>query len=133
VAMRELLRRHVFAYLTGNGDAHARNWGVLQDPDGEWRLSPAFDLPSSLPYGDTTMATTLGGRRQDLTRRIFRAFGASMGLPERSVDKAIDQQCAAVERWLPGLADLPFRGQVLDRWRRSVLHRRRLLGTADPV
>lgn len=127
VASRELLRRHVFAYLTGNGDAHARNWGVLQEPDGEWRLSPAYDLPSSLPYGDTTMATTLGGRRQDLTRRAFRAFGASLGLPERSVDKAIDQQCSAVGRWLPGIADLPFRDQVLDRWRRTVTYRRRLL------
>lgn len=106
---------------------------MLQDPDGEWRLSPAFDLPSSLPYGDTTMATTLGGRRQELTRRIFRAFGASMGLPERSVDKAIDEQCAAVERWLPGLADLPFRDQVLNRWRRSIIYRRRLLEQADRV
>ncbi len=128
VAARELLRRHVFAYLSGNGDAHARNWGVLQDSDGEWRISPAFDLPSSLPYGDTTMATSLGGRRrEDLTRAVFLAFGACLGLPERAVRKAVDQQCAAVELWLPGLDDLPFRRQVLDRWRRSVRYRQRML------
>lgn len=32
VAMRELLRRHVFACLTGNGDDHARNWGCCRTP-----------------------------------------------------------------------------------------------------
>ncbi len=130
VAARELLRRHVFAYLSGNGDAHARNWGVLQDSDGEWRISPAFDLPSSLPYGDTTMATSLGGRRrEDITRAVFLSFGASLGLPGRAVVKAVDQQCAAVEAWLPGLDDLPFRRQVLDRWRRAVRYRQRMLSS----
>lgn len=130
VAGRELLRRHVFAYLSGNGDAHARNWGVLQDGDGEWRISPAFDLPSSLPYGDTTMATSLGGRRRDdITRAVFLSFGASLGLPERAVVKAVDQQCAAVELWLPGLDDLPFRRQVLERWRRAVRYRQRMLSS----
>lgn len=35
-AARTMLTQAVFAYLTGNGDAHAKNVSVLQQPSGEW-------------------------------------------------------------------------------------------------
>jgi hypothetical protein len=41
VAGRDLIRQLAFAYLTGNGDAHAKNFSVLQGLDGEWRIAPA--------------------------------------------------------------------------------------------
>lgn len=50
-AARILLAQLVFAYITGNGDAHAKNFSVLQGINGEWRPSPAYDVPSSQPYG----------------------------------------------------------------------------------
>jgi hypothetical protein len=78
----------------------------------EWRISPAFDLPSSLPYGDTTMATSLGGRRrEDITRAVFCPSAPRWGCPS-AVAKAVDQQCAAVEAWLPGLDGRPT-GRIL--------------------
>lgn len=40
----EFLRRVLFSYIVGNGDAHLRNFSVLRDPDGVVRLSPAYDL-----------------------------------------------------------------------------------------
>lgn len=40
----ELFRRHLFNYLTGNGDAHLKNFSLLQGPQGEFFLSPAYDL-----------------------------------------------------------------------------------------
>jgi serine/threonine-protein kinase HipA len=39
-AGRDLLRQLAFAYLTGNGDAHAKNFSVLRSADDEWRVSP---------------------------------------------------------------------------------------------
>ena len=42
--------------LSANGDAHAKNFSVLQQPDGEWRVAPAYDVPTSQPYGDSTLA-----------------------------------------------------------------------------
>ena len=62
LAGRELIRQLAFAYLTGNGDAHAKNFSVLQDLSGEWRVSPVYDVPCSQVYGDTTMALSIGGR-----------------------------------------------------------------------
>ncbi len=54
LAGRDLIRQLVFAYLIGNRDAHAKNFSVVQTLDGEWRVSPLYDSPSSYLYGDTT-------------------------------------------------------------------------------
>ena len=62
LAGRELIRQLAFAYLTGNGDAHAKNFSVLQDQSGEWRISPVYDVPCTHVYGDATMALSIGGR-----------------------------------------------------------------------
>ena len=82
VAARELFRQLCFAWVTGNGDVHAKNLSVLAGPTGEWRVSPAYDLPSTLPYGDSTMALTIGGRSDGLSRRILLALAADLGIPE---------------------------------------------------
>jgi serine/threonine-protein kinase HipA len=63
VAARDVFRQFCFAWLTGNGDVHAKNISVLETVGGEWRVSPAYDLPSTLAYGDLTMALELNGKR----------------------------------------------------------------------
>ncbi|MBI5498041.1 MAG: HipA domain-containing protein [Deltaproteobacteria bacterium] len=46
----EFARRLVFMVLSGNGDAHAKNWGIFY-PDGiHARLSPAYDLVFTRSY-----------------------------------------------------------------------------------
>ncbi len=105
VAARGALVLFGYAWLTGNGDLHAKNLSVLQGLDGEWRLAPAYDLPSTLPYGDTTMALPLAGRRENLTRKAFADFGASLGLPPRAVERTLDQVLAATEPLLDELRD----------------------------
>lgn len=71
----EFLAQAAFAYVTGNGDAHAKNFSIVRDVTGRWQPAPAYDLPSSQPYGDSTMALTLGGRRDgNLTGARFIAL-----------------------------------------------------------
>ena len=81
VAARSALTQFAFAWLTGNGDLHAKNLPVLQEPSGEWRVAPIYDIPSTLRYGDTTVALTLQGADSNLSRKRFTAFGAALGLP----------------------------------------------------
>lgn len=52
-SVRELYRRVVFNALVGNVDDHEKNHGVVAAPDGNFALSPAFDL---------TMCATPGPR-----------------------------------------------------------------------
>ncbi|MDQ3143015.1 MAG: HipA domain-containing protein [Bacteroidota bacterium] len=43
----KLLKILVFNYLFSNGDAHFKNFSILETPMGDYRLSPAYDLLNS--------------------------------------------------------------------------------------
>lgn len=129
VALRDLFQQIAFAYLTGNGDLHAKNVSVGVDEHGEWRVTPAYDLPSSHPYGDTTMALDLRGvRTERITRRRMLAFAASIGLRERAAASVLDHLVESVDLWLPDLDELPFDERRIHKLRRLVQDRRGRLG-----
>jgi serine/threonine-protein kinase HipA len=129
VAALTLLRQVAFAYLSCNGDAHAKNFSVRCLPDGEWRVTPAYDLPTSYPYGDTTMALTLNGRhREDIGRDDFIALGAAAGLRARAVERVLDELRDRVDLWIADVGSLPFDERRLHKLRRAVEYRRGRLG-----
>ena len=109
VAARGAFVLFAFAWLTGNGD-----------------LAPAHDLPSTLPYGDHTMALVLAGRRENLTRTSFRTFGGTLGLPSRAVERALDQVLTATSPLLDDLRDgaLPLTRNATERLVRQLARRR---------
>lgn len=43
----KLLKILIFNYLFSNGDAHYKNFSILETPMGDYRLSPAYDLLNS--------------------------------------------------------------------------------------
>lgn len=43
----KLMRILIFNYLFSNGDAHCKNFSILETPMGDYRLSPAYDLLNS--------------------------------------------------------------------------------------
>ncbi len=123
VAARELVRQLAFAYLTGNGDAHGKNFSVLHDR-GEWHVAPAYDLPSTHPYGDATMALSIGGRsREDLGRADFVKLGAVAGVAKAAVERVLDDLLAAMPAWLDRLGELPFDARVLHKLGQSCKYR----------
>lgn len=108
-AAQTFLAQVVFAYVSGNGDAHAKNFSVLQDRTGRWAPAPAYDVPSSQPYGDNTMALTVGGKRDgNIARSRWVALGVELGLPERAAQRTVDRVATAVDRWIDDLDALPF-------------------------
>ncbi len=125
VTARALLLQFAFAYLTGNGDAHAKNLSVHQLPDGEWRPTPAYDIPSSHPYGDTTMALSVDGKdRENITWRAFVALGQATGVPERAVRRTLLELVRKTGRWIGDLDELPFDDRRIHRLRRLIADRR---------
>lgn len=120
-----------FAYLTGNGDAHAKNFSVLQSLDGEWRVSPAYDLPSSQPYGDTTMALSIGGRSGgEFGARDFVELGAVLHVPERAVRRVLSGLDDRADVWIARLDELPFDRDRIAKLRRVIDRRRHRLTIA---
>lgn len=57
----KLLKLLVFNYLFSNGDAHFKNFSLLETPMGDYRLSPAYDLLNSrIHVKDTDFAMAKG-------------------------------------------------------------------------
>lgn len=48
----KLLKVIIFNYLFSNGDAHFKNFSILETPMGDYRLSPAYDLLNSRIHVD---------------------------------------------------------------------------------
>lgn len=125
LAGRELIRQLAFAYLTGNGDAHAKNFSVVQNDSGEWRVSAVYDVPCSHVYGDTTMALSIGGRTgAEFGAQDFVGLGETLGVPPRAVRRALSELAERVDRWLPDIDRLPFERGKISTLRRVVQHRR---------
>jgi serine/threonine-protein kinase HipA len=123
VAAHTLVKQFAFAYITCNGDAHAKNFSVMREA-GEWRPTPAYDVPTSYVYGDHTMALTLNGkRREDIGRADFIALGDAVGVRARAVESALDKLCEGVSHWIGELAGLPFDPGMLVKLRRAIEYR----------
>lgn len=96
VARRDLFRQFVFAAATGNGDAHAKNFSICR-LDGEWRVAPAYDVPSTVFYGDFTLALSIGGRKHPPARRRLLELAAAIELPEAAATRVIDRVLEGTE------------------------------------
>jgi serine/threonine-protein kinase HipA len=138
-ALRNLAIQAAFAWLSGNGDLHAKNVSMVQQPSGEWSIAPVYDIPSTVVYGDKTLALTLDGKRTGISRKHFLAWANGLGLAERAAVQALELGLKASG---PLLADLeagtafastrdgggpPFPAMVTKAWVKELKHRRRLL------
>jgi len=127
LAARDIFRQLCFAWLTGNGDVHAKNVSILATPAGEWRVSPAYDLPSTLPYRDHTLALSMLGKHDGLSGKSLLAFADAVGVPRRAAERTLQDVLAATES-IPDELEagaLPFAEQIIKPWVRSLRNRRR--------
>lgn len=129
VAVRDVYRQLCFAWLTGNGDVHAKNISVLATPEGEWRVAPAYDLPSTLPYDDLTLALPVQGRSDGLSRRLMLEFAGTIGMTPKAATSTLDDMLDATARVPADLRDgvVPFSQQTLSTWTKRLEYRRKLL------
>ncbi len=93
-------RRMVFNVIARNQDDHTKNVAFLMEPDGKWRLSPAFDvIYSHNPHGKWTHQhqMSLNGKRDHFTLQDLIMVGESISLPKP--EALIDEVMSAVARW----------------------------------
>lgn len=110
-AAYELFTQVVFSYLIGNGDHHAKNVSVIEDLDGGFRVSPAYDLVNTMFYADRTTALTINGKESDLTRADLLAFGDALGLPAKASMRGLDrllQKTAIIGQTGLDFSSLPY-------------------------
>lgn len=95
--------RMAFNVLAHNRDDHTKNHGFLMGVDGEWRLSPAFDVVFSQgPGGEHSMDVAGEGRAPGLSHLL--RVADEVGVRRKEAQEAIDRVRQAVGLW-PGFAE----------------------------
>jgi serine/threonine-protein kinase HipA len=145
-ALRNLAIQAAYAWLSGNGDLHAKNVSMVQQPHGEWTIAPVYDIPCTVVYGDRTLALTLNGKRTGISRRHFLGWATGLRLTDRAAVQVVE---IALKASGPLIADLesgtafrglggtgkrgnddgvsPFPDLVTRAWVKELKHRRRLM------
>jgi serine/threonine-protein kinase HipA len=144
-ALRNLAIQAAYAWLTGNGDLHAKNVSIVQQPHGEWVIAPMYDIPSTVVYGDKTLALTMNGKRTGISRRHFLGWAVELGLTERAAAQGLEMALKASGPLIPDLErgtafralkvpgqkgyDVggPFPDMLTRAWVKELKHRRRLM------
>lgn len=96
----ELYRRMVFNLIARNQDDHTKNIAFLMNPQGQWSLSPAFDMTHSYnPSGQWTSQhqMSINGKRDSFTRDDLLAVARASDL--KHADAVIDEVQNAVANW----------------------------------
>jgi serine/threonine-protein kinase HipA len=114
-----------FSYLVANGDLHAKNVSLHTLPeDGRIELTPAYDVLSSLPYGDRSMALSFDGRDDNLKRAGFVAFGERHGVRRAATEAILDELCDVAPAWIARLDEIALEPKQTADLRRVMTKRR---------
>lgn len=65
----------LFNYIICNGDAHLKNFSLLRSATGEYFLSPAYDLMSTILHSPTESDTALQLYEGDLESDFYSSYG----------------------------------------------------------
>jgi len=113
-AVEEQFRRMVFNVLARNQDDHVKNIAFLMDKQGQWSLSPAFDVIYAYnPSGDWTGShqMTVNGKRDGFSLADFEAVARGASMKRGRATAIHDEVRAAVSGWIEfaGLAGVDER------------------------
>ena len=98
----QLFRRMVFNVVAANNDDHSKNFSFLMNRNGEWHLSPAYDLtyandPTS-NYINNHQAL-INGKSHDITIDDVINVGKKAGLNNKKVLIIIEEIEASIKKW----------------------------------
>jgi serine/threonine-protein kinase HipA len=108
---RSLLKHAIFQYLSGNPDAHAKNYSlVYKGGTGGVRLSPIYDLNNAEAHRHNfkktqpIMAMSIGGvsNPNDVDGRAWRQFSADCGFRPDLVLREVYDMAGGILDVLPG-------------------------------
>lgn len=102
IELEKFFKVIVFNYLFSNGDAHLKNFSLLETPSGDYVLSPAYDLLNTrIHIDDSYLALEDGLFKNDYATESYQAngyyayddfyeFGLKIGLNEKRKKRILD-------------------------------------------
>ena len=96
--VRKMYQLAVFNVLSHNRDDHSKNFCFLMDRDGQWRLSPAYDLTfSSGPQGEQSTMVMGEGRSPNIQHLI--KLGKTANISKDTIDNIINKTRSSLSKW----------------------------------
>ncbi len=94
-----VLRRMAFNVFAHNRDDHVKNFAFIMDSaNGEWTISPAYDLSyASGPGGEHSM--TIAGEGRDPGKAHLLRLAEQAGVTRPQASAVLEEVRAAVDRW----------------------------------
>jgi serine/threonine-protein kinase HipA len=94
----------LFSWMTGNSDMHCKNFSLIDTGNGEYVLSPAYDLLAVLlaDPADTeemAMSFTVGGKKSGFDRNTFMTAFVESGISVARSEKMIEQMKTHLPKW----------------------------------
>lgn len=118
--MYALYQVTLFSFLTGNSDMHLKNFSLLENPDGQVTLSPAYDLVSTalvVPQDKEELALMLNGKKRRLIKKDFIGFATYGGLSEKAAENIFEK----FEKKLPSLKSLVLKSFLSKKTQKNYL------------
>jgi len=103
--LSELFLRIVFSFVIGNSDMHLKNFSLIETAEGinEYILSDAYDMiPVNvvLPEDNEQLALTLNGKKQNVRKKDFLEFSATIRVPANSAEKMISKIISMEDKYI---------------------------------
>lgn len=129
VEIYSLLRLVAFSYIIANGDLHAKNISIQVNPaDGRVSLAPAYDILSTLPYGDSQMALSFEGKTENLRAEMFLRFARAFDIKEGVVKSMLSTLVKDVAPWSKRLSEIGLSSKQTKHLERTMTERLTHLG-----
>ena len=74
-ALEQLFKLILFNYLISNGDAHLKNFSLFRHVNGEYKLTPAYDLMSTVLHTPDESDTALSLYQGDIDSEFYQHYG----------------------------------------------------------
>lgn len=94
----------LFSWITGNSDMHCKNFSLIDTGNGEYALSPAYDLLAVLladpeDTEEMAMSFTVGGAKNGFDRSTFMSAFTQSGIPIAVANRMIERMKGFLPQW----------------------------------
>lgn len=104
VEKRELFKRVLFCYLTGNQDMHLKNFSLITRDEGFVQLSPGYDFLNTTivnPGDQEEIALPLNGKQNNLNKKDLITYygGEKLQLSEKAIKGVLSEFSKKQDEW----------------------------------
>ena len=101
--IEQIYRRMVFNVLAVNCDDHVKNFSFLMNRNGEWKLSPAYDITFAYKEGNKWLSRhqmSVNNKSENINNDDLIEAGINMDLKKSKCKIIVDEIARITQNWL---------------------------------